>query len=553
MYYKIQVNKDINDIRIVTQEEYEEIQQDFPIKILERSVKPFNVHKFNEDSYNNFLAKMRKHQSGALQAIFENVIGQVLLPTGTGKTRVQIATHLSDMVEKTDNNERGVYLIACHRILLCKQLMKEFLDVLVPMEMPFDVLIVNSDNINKAKLSQRFSDLDTNFAKSHEIVSTTIKDDIKLAYDKAQYKNRHLIIVSTYHSFDRLEVIPNISVCTYDESHETTSKDFSENLEVISDKVVKKYFFTATKRIVDGTEGMANEKIYGKEIFSRTPKQMIEAGEIVKPHIHLIECKDVCATQENMLVQTTIDAFKEHSKKVKGHGVKLIGAKMIISTSGTEELFQLHDDIGFQEYCKTNNIDVYAFSSQEGYHHNFEEKTRDHLFDEMELLNTQDEKDVIFLHIDILTEGIDLPTITGVLLFREMNKSKLLQTIGRACRLYKDDRNSLYNGAMSPSEPSKFVKPWAYVIIPTHFKNVGNYNSVKENIKTLYTTYNVTSEDITYPPSYIAEGEEELERINEGEEKDYKNRGYITHHIFESISTELEVELINNFSVEDMF
>ena len=34
MMYQIQVNKNPNDIRLVTVEEYEEIGQDFPVKIL---------------------------------------------------------------------------------------------------------------------------------------------------------------------------------------------------------------------------------------------------------------------------------------------------------------------------------------------------------------------------------------------------------------------------------------------------------------------------------------------------------------------------------------
>ena len=459
MYYKIQVNKNPNDIRIVTVEEYEEMAQDFFVKVLEKNVKPSSTYVFNNEIYNKFLCDMRKHQIGALRSIESNSIGQILLPTGTGKTRVQIAAHLSDMVSKTNNNERGVYLIACHRILLCKQLLNEFLELLVPMDMPFDVLIVNSDKVDKSELSFRFREDDSNFAKKHEVSSTTIKEDIKTYYDRAKYRNRHLIIVSTYHSFDRLEVIPNIDVCTYDESHETVSKDFSENIKTISDIITKKYFFTATKRVVDKNQGMANEEIYGKVIYEKSPKDMIEAGEIVKPHLHVIECRDNEANQENMLVQTTIDAFKKHLEKVKSQGVKNIGAKMIVSTTGTEELFQLHNDAYFQEYCISNNIDVYAFSSQEGYHHNFEEKSRNYLFQEMEQLKNQDEKNVIFLHIDILTEGIDLPTITGVLLFREMNKSKLLQTIGRACRLYKDDRANLYAQNITPKNHSKFVKP----------------------------------------------------------------------------------------------
>jgi superfamily II DNA or RNA helicase len=47
------------------------------------------------------------------------------------------------------------------------------------------------------------------------------------------------------------------------------------------------------------------------------------------------------------------------------------------------------------------------------------------------------------MHYDILTEGIDLPNITGILPLRELNKVKFLQTAGRAARIFHGDRETL--------------------------------------------------------------------------------------------------------------
>jgi hypothetical protein len=53
-------------------------------------------------------------------------------------------------------------------------------------------------------------------------------------------------------------------------------------------------------------------------------------------------------------------------------------------------------------------------------------------------------KNIIVAHYDTLSEGIDIDSISGVLLMREMTKSKLIQTIGRASRPFKDDMDHNY-------------------------------------------------------------------------------------------------------------
>jgi len=56
----------------------------------------------------------------------------------------------------------------------------------------------------------------------------------------------------------------------------------------------------------------------------------------------------------------------------------------------------------------------------------------------------------LIFHYDILSEGIDVDGITGVVLLRNMQHAKLLQTIGRAVRVYK-------------ANPS--AKPYAWVTV----------------------------------------------------------------------------------------
>ena len=47
---------------------------------------------------------LRPHQIDALSRIKNESIGQVSIPTGTGKTLIQLHIHLQDMMEKSKNN-----------------------------------------------------------------------------------------------------------------------------------------------------------------------------------------------------------------------------------------------------------------------------------------------------------------------------------------------------------------------------------------------------------------------------------------------------------------
>ena len=63
----------------------------------------------NQESKSNtpaFTGKtLRLHQEEALSILRNHNIGQVSIPTGTGKTIIQLHLHLEDMIEKNKNNK----------------------------------------------------------------------------------------------------------------------------------------------------------------------------------------------------------------------------------------------------------------------------------------------------------------------------------------------------------------------------------------------------------------------------------------------------------------
>jgi superfamily II DNA or RNA helicase len=75
------------------------------------------------------------------------------------------------------------------------------------------------------------------------------------------------------------------------------------------------------------------------------------------------------------------------------------------------------------------------------------------------------DSEMIVLHFDILSEGIDVPGFTGISLFSATELDKFIQNFGRIARLDKIDRDMLAVGSITTKDLKKWKKPYAYVIV----------------------------------------------------------------------------------------
>lgn len=451
-------------------------------------------------TFNAWAALHRDHQQVAINAASENDNGQIIIPTGTGKTRIQIHLHVSDMIRMSDMNQTGVYVIGAHRLLLCAQLMDDLRDLCIKCRIPINVLYVGSARHDDKPIYDRY------FAQgitqdTFETTFTTSMEDIENFRKKTLEQKRHLLVVSTYHSFDRLKVLPYINICTYDEAHTTVAEDFSENIfESVKPNIHRNYFFTATRRVRGKQFGMNDIERYGQILCAIPPREMISAGEIVMPRLHIMKHKDEelgSDKDEELLVYSIKKGFEEHKKQLAKDSANPddIGAKLLVACKGSHELNLVQESVEFKEWCEKNNIKVFSFSSKYGSYENFEEEqNRTKVYESLK--NLGDKEDAIFLHIDILTEGIDLPSITAVMLLRHLNTAKLMQTLGRALRLLKSDRARLYSGDLEVTNRAAYTKPYAYVMLPMHF-NTLNASSIEMKcmLRTILTEYGIPTEE----------------------------------------------------------
>ena len=255
---------------------------------------------------------------------------------------------------------------------------------------------------------------------------------------------------------------------------------------------------------------MEDESIYGEVITESSPRKMIEEGEILRPRIitmfldqcSLVSKGSVSTSNQTMLVKTITEGFIRSKVEVKkdSSNPDAIGNKMIVSSEGSDELNIVQESVEFRNWCATNHVRVFAFSSKYGAFIDFEKSDRDKVYKAMKELS--DQEDAILLHIDILTEGMDLPAITSILLLRNLNEIGLFQTLGRGLRLTKVDRQGLYSGLITKEQ---FVKKHAYLILPLHFEKMDtSCEDMKKTIQNVVGTYGIPVEEFLPPDGFKA-------------------------------------------------
>ena len=493
--------------------------------------------------------KPRQHQVEALDIISKHNIGQICIPTGTGKTYIQMMVHINDMISKQKNNEYGIYVIAAHRLVLCKQLYNEFvIETKFIHNIDCDYLCVSSDSYSLKSLHKSL--INTNIKKKDvadklskddvAVKSTTVKSEIKDFADKSKKNKRHCVIIATYDSFDRLGDLDCIDACTYDEAHEITKDNYFANVDLIKPKIKKQFFFTATRKESDCKRGMNQTNFYGDVLYLKSPREMIDAGEIVRPNnLHIIDVKnDEGYNYDNpvMTIRAITEGFIEHKSLVKKYSSMptSIGAKLLVACDGSEQLRNIINDVTFRVWCEDNNIRLFSINSEDGEWCDFQQMNNRNAFMD-KMYELKDNEDAIFLHIKILTEGIDLPAITGIMPIRDMDRTTLTQTLGRATRLIKKDRERLYlptddENKIYPNQYKKFIKPWAWVLIPNYL--LDDSNQVLNIIKDVYDEYGVVPERFSENEKYMALQDSSMPSLNTDDNINRRFKDGELSHIF---------------------
>lgn len=402
---------------------------------------------------------LRSHQRKALNKITTAIkrgngtlTGRVVMPTGAGKTFVEAAI----LDWQQTNYKTSIHLVLAPRILLANQLIDEFRHF---GGSPYRAIAFHSGSH------------EPDYEKVHwSEQATTNPEVVAQEYFKAAAQGMNLVVFSTYHSCDKLARLTFDTIIA-DESQYCVSENFNDAIRSLNGHV--NLFFTATERHTasDSGRGLNNEEVYGKRLVTISPTELIEAGLIVPPRLHIMRAST--SSEEDSIVDEVIELATEQNRLTQP---ELGFSKILFAMKGTKDVKTVLDNLD-KIHKQLPGHEIFTITSKTGACVDGVAIRRE---DFLERLRTS--ANALIFHYDILSEGIDVDGITGVVLMRRLSLAKLLQTIGRAVRIYKPD-------------PS--IKRQAWISVPVINGDKDDEAQVREVIEAIRDGgYDLSKEDV---------------------------------------------------------
>ena len=380
---------------------------------------------------------LRTHQLEILEVMKHTSKGQIIVPTGGGKTLCMIKDAERILFNLGTRGDKTIVIVA-PRILLAEQLSEEFLKIIKNVS----VLHVHSGETD------------------HK--STTKIEDI---YYWNKGTKGHKLVFTTYHSLRRVRE-SNIDVDTiyFDESHNATQINFVKEVEWFSNNTTRCYFFTATPKhsLSPNKVGMNFEPIFGKEIVSVPAPRLINQGYIIPPKVKSVKYSNHYGDTHVRDNETLINILQNEDNM----------EKVLVTAKSTRDISNLITQTDFQLKCHSLKYNVLWITSKFGAIINGVKVSRDKFFKIMNEWGANPDKKFIMFHHSILSEGISVSGLTSCILMRNLDYITMSQTIGRVIRLHKEDIKNIDSGNLKPCDFDGYKKPFGKMFVPV-YNNVG--------------------------------------------------------------------------------
>ena len=347
--------------------------------------------------------QLRPHQNEALAKMRLRRKGQVIVPTGGGKTMCMI----EDAMNEFSKSYGQTIVVVAPRILLANQLSAEFLEFITNV----DVIHVHSGETH------------------HK--STTKTDELEYWYHNS---TENLLIFTTYHSLHRISDSLDIEVDTiyFDEAHNSVQKNFYPATEHFSRNADRCYFFTATPKHSRTSEkaGMNHTKTYGNVICQIPAPRLVKQGYILPPKVEVYRSRilkkdELVADRDNEQMVEAIDNLDKD--------------KVLICAKSTRQIVALVSQTDFVKQLAVRGYSYMYITSKTGAVIDGEKVDRETFFDTLNEWGRNGKKFVV-LHHSILSEGINVNGLEAVLFMRSMDYIGISQTIGRVIRKGNADK-----------------------------------------------------------------------------------------------------------------
>ena len=346
---------------------------------------------------------LRSHQREAVNAMWQNNKGQVIIPTGGGKTICMI----QDLIHQQAVPTGITTVVVAPRILLAEQLCSEFLELV-------DTTYTHILHVHSGETSH---------------FSTTKAEKINLFVNTARTAGENVIIFTTYHSLHRvMEADIEVNNIYFDEAHNSVQRNFfppTEHFATVADRC---YFFTATPKhsLSVFKPGMNDVEVYGKVICNVPAPKLVEEGYILPPKVvvkqlDMVQDKQMIADRDS---QNLIDTIDENALD-----------KILICARSTKQIIKLLAESDFRKELAQRGYSCMYITAKTGGVIDGQKVNREVFFDTLNAWGKDPSKKFVVLHHSILSEGINVSGLEAVLFMRNMDYIGISQSIGRVIRL----------------------------------------------------------------------------------------------------------------------
>ena len=378
--------------------------------------------------------QLRPHQERAVAAMQKHNKGQLIVPTGGGKTLKMIYDALRQLQSQTPQT----IVIVAPRILLAEQLSSEFLEF-----------------ITNAKVFHVHS------GETHHESSTRPLEIRKWVDANA---DSHKLIVTTYHSLNRLqEAEIDVDTIYFDEAHNSVQRHFFPATEHFAASANRCYFFTATPKhsLTPFKPGMNIPQVYGQVICQVPAPELVKGGFIVPPKVIVKQLPMVTGKQTNFDrdAENLLETIDDNN----------VG-KILICAKATKQIVALVSETDFCSELNQRGYSWMFITAKTGAVIDGRKVNREVFFDTLSAWGKDNSKKFVVLHHSSLSEGINVSGLEAVLFMRNMDYIGISQTIGRVIRLHHDDAANLRSGAIEPGNLSQYSKSFGLVCIPVYNK-----------------------------------------------------------------------------------
>ena len=349
------------------------------------------------------LITLRPHQIRILDRMRNYNKGQIIVPTGGGKT----LTMIQDTIHQQAIPAGTTTVVVAPRILLAEQLCSEFLELV-------STTYTHVMHVHSGETSH---------------FSTTNVENINLFVNTARTAGENVIIFTTYHSLHRIqEADVEVNTIYFDEAHNSVQRNFfpaTKHFAAVADRC---YFFTATPKhsLTVSKPGMNDGSVYGQVLVNVPAPELVQQGYILPPKVVVKQLpmikgrKVMYADDCDNLIETIDDNNID---------------KTLICARTTKQIINLISQSDFCAELYQRGYSWMTITSKTGAIIDGKKVDREKFFDTLNTWGRDPDKKFVVIHHSILSEGINVSGLEAVIFMRNMDYIGISQSIGRVIRL----------------------------------------------------------------------------------------------------------------------